>query len=167
MRGGSREMDMVLQAAGATTLSTPSNELYAAMQTGACDAAITSSTSLISFRLEEVAKSLTTGRGKSYWFMLEPLIMSKSIFDAMPKNQKDIIVALGEEMETFGTKEAMADDQKVAEVYAKKGAKVADLDDAIVDKWRAIARDTAWKDYAKKTPLSAELLTLAERVTVS
>jgi len=45
VRGGSREMDMVLQAAGATTLSTPSNELYAAMQTGACDAAITSSTS--------------------------------------------------------------------------------------------------------------------------
>src|SRR5215472_4583124 len=44
VRGGSREMDMVLQAAGATTLTTPSNELYAAMQTGACDAAITSST---------------------------------------------------------------------------------------------------------------------------
>jgi TRAP-type C4-dicarboxylate transport system substrate-binding protein len=167
VRGGSREMDMVFQAAGATTLSTPSNELYAAMQTGACDAATTSSTSLISFRLEEVAKSLTTGRGKSYWFMLEPLIMSKAIFDAMPKNQKDIIVALGEELEAFGTKEAVADDQKVAEVYAKKGAKVADLDDAIVDKWRAIARDTAWKDYAKKTPLSAELLTLAEHVTVS
>ena len=39
IRGGSREMDMVLQAAGATTLSIPSNELYAAMQTGACDAA--------------------------------------------------------------------------------------------------------------------------------
>jgi TRAP-type C4-dicarboxylate transport system substrate-binding protein len=167
VRGASREMDMFLQAAGATTLSTPSNELYAAMQTGACDAAITSSTSLISFRLEEVAKSLTTGRGKSYWFMLEPLIMSKQIFDAMPKGQRDIIVALGEELEKLGTKEAMADDQKVAEVYAKKGAKVADLDEAIVDKWRAIARDTAWKDYAKKTPLSAELLALAERITIS
>src|SRR5215471_13064692 len=144
IRGGSREMDMVLQAAGATTLTTPSNELYAAMQTGACDAAITSSTSLISFRLEEVAKSLTTGRGKSYWVMLEPLIMSKQIFNAMPKAQQDVIMALGEELEQFGTKEAMADDQKVAEVYGKKGAKVSDLDEATVDKWRAIARDTAW-----------------------
>ena len=57
VRGGSREMDMVLQTAGAAVLSVPSNELYAAMQTGACDAGITSSTSLISFRLEEVAKS--------------------------------------------------------------------------------------------------------------
>jgi TRAP-type transport system periplasmic protein len=167
VRGGSREMDMVLQAAGATTLTTPSNELYAAMQTGACDAAITSSTSLISFRLEEVAKSLTTGRGKSYWFMLEPLIMSKQIFDAMPKAQRDIVVALGEELEQFGTKEAMADDQKVAEVYTRKGAKVSDLDEATVDKWRTIARDTAWKDYAKKTALSAELIRLAEQVGVS
>jgi TRAP-type transport system periplasmic protein len=61
----------------------------------------------------------------------------------------------------------MADDQKVAEVYAKKGAKVADLDEAIVEKWRAIARDTAWKDYAQKTPLSADLLKLAEQVQVS
>jgi TRAP-type C4-dicarboxylate transport system substrate-binding protein len=137
------------------------------MQTGACDAAITSSTSLISFRLEEVAKSLTTGRGKSYWFMLEPLIMSKLIFDKLSKKHQEAIVALGAELEEFGTKEAMADDQKVAEVYAKKGAKVADLDEATVDKWREIARPTAWKDYAGKTPLSAELLTLAEGVHVS
>jgi TRAP-type transport system periplasmic protein len=167
VRGGSREMDMVLQAAGATTLSTPSNELYAAMQTGACDAAITSSTSLISFRLEEVAKSLTTGRGKSYWFMLEPLVMSKKVFDVLPKDQQDMIVALGGELEEFGTREAMADDQKVAEVYSKKGARVSDLDAATVDKWRAIARETAWKDYAARTPLSAELLRLAEGINVS
>jgi TRAP-type C4-dicarboxylate transport system substrate-binding protein len=167
VRGGSREMDMVLQAAGATTLSTPSNELYAAMQTGACDAAITSSTSLISFRLEEVAKSLTTGRGKSYWFMLEPLVMSKKVFDVLPRDQQDMIVALGGELEEFGTREAMADDQKVAEVYSRKGARVSDLDAATVDKWRAIARETAWKDYAARTPLSAELLRLAEGINVS
>jgi TRAP-type C4-dicarboxylate transport system substrate-binding protein len=167
VRGGSREMDMVLQAAGATTLSIPSNELYAAMQTSACDAGITSSTSLISFRLEEVAKSLTTGRGKSYWYMLEPLVMSKQIFDALPKNQQDVIMALGLEGEKFGTQEAIVDDQKVAEVYKAKGAAIVDLDEKTVDKWRNIARDTAWKDYAQKTELSAELLKLAEGVNVS
>jgi TRAP-type C4-dicarboxylate transport system substrate-binding protein len=167
VRGGSREMDMVLQAAGATTLSIPSNEAYAAMQTSACDAVITSSTSLISFRLEEVAKSLTTGRGKSYWFMLEPLVMSKQIFDVLPKDQQDVIMKLGAEMEAFGTKEAMSDDNLVAEVYAKKGAKVSDLDEATVEKWRAIARETAWKDYASKSTVSAELLKLAEQVQAS
>jgi TRAP-type C4-dicarboxylate transport system substrate-binding protein len=167
VRGGSREMDMVLQKAGATTLSTPSNELYQAMQTGACDAALTSSTSLISFRLEEVAKSLTTGRGKSYWFMLEPVLMSKQIFDKLAKSQQDAIMELGAELEAFATQEAKADDQKVAEVYAKRGAKVADLDEATVEKWQAIARTTAWKDYAERNALSAEFLKLAGEVHVS
>jgi TRAP-type C4-dicarboxylate transport system substrate-binding protein len=165
VRGGSREMDMVFQTAGAAVLSVPSNELYAAMQTGACDAGVTSSTSLISFRLEEVSKSLTSGAKASYWFMLEPLLMSKSIFDGLPKNHQDIILALGAEMEAFGRKGAQADDAEVAKVYAKAGAKVSELDAAIVDKWRDIARDTAWKDYGAKTATSAKLLKLASDVS--
>jgi TRAP-type C4-dicarboxylate transport system substrate-binding protein len=156
---------MVLQTAGAAVLSVPSNELYAAMQTGACDAGITSSTSLISFRLEEVAKSLTSGAKASYWFMLEPLLMSKSIFDGLPKNHQDIIVALGTELEAFGRKGAQEDDAEVAKVYAKAGAKVAELDTATVGKWRDIARDTAWKDYGAKTAVAAKLLKLASDVS--
>ncbi|WP_199699349.1 TRAP transporter substrate-binding protein DctP, partial [Oleomonas cavernae] len=85
IRGGSREMDLMLKEAGAAVVTMPSNELYIAMQTGAVDAAMTSSTSLISFRLEELAKNLTTGRDRAFWFMLEPLIMSKAIFDALPR----------------------------------------------------------------------------------
>src|ERR1700676_3154721 len=165
VRGGSREMDMVLQAAGAAVLSLPSNELYAAMQTGACDAGITSSTSLISFRLEELSKHLTTGAGASYWFMLEPLLMSKSIFDRLPKNQQDVIRAVGTELEAFGRKGAQDDDIEVAKVYEKAGAKVSALDTATVGKWRDIARDTAWKDYAGKTAAAANLLKLASDVS--
>ena len=164
VRGGSREMDMVLQTAGAAVLSVPSNDLYAAMQTGACDAGITSSTSLISFRLEEVAKSLTSGAGASYWFMLEPLMMSKSIFDGLPKNQQDIILAVGIELEAFGRKGAQADDAEVANVYRKGRRQGQRLDAATVGKWRDIARDTAWKDYGAKTAAAANLLKLASDV---
>jgi TRAP-type C4-dicarboxylate transport system substrate-binding protein len=161
VRGGSREMDMVLQTAGAAVLSLPSNEIYTAMQTGACDAGITSSTSLISFRLEEVSKNLTTGRGQSYWYMLEPLLMSKTIFDGLPKKHQDIILAVGADLEPFGRKGAQADDVTVAQVYEKAGSTVADLDATIVGKWRDIARDTAWKDYSAKTATAANLLKLA------
>jgi TRAP-type C4-dicarboxylate transport system substrate-binding protein len=157
-------MDMVLQSAGAAVLSVPSNELYAAMQTGACDAGITSSTSLISFRLEEVSKALTSGAGASYWFMLEPLMMSKSIFDALPKKHKDIILAVGSELEAFGKKGAQDDDHEVAKVYEKAGCKIAALDAATVGKWRNIAKDTAWKDYGAKTATAANLLKLASDV---
>jgi TRAP-type C4-dicarboxylate transport system substrate-binding protein len=163
IRGGSREMDMILKAAGAAVVTLPSNEIYAAMQTGAMDAALTSSTSLISFRLEEVSKNLTTGRGKAYWFMFEPLMMSKAVFDKLPKDQQAAIMAVGAEMEQFARKSAQLDDSLVAAVYQKSGAKVVDLSEATVKKWQTIARATAWKDYAEKNENCAKLLKLAEK----
>src|SRR2546430_16690095 len=48
VRGGSREMDMGLQSARAAVLSVLSNEVYAAMQTGARAAGVPSATSLSS-----------------------------------------------------------------------------------------------------------------------
>lgn len=154
---------MILKAAGAAVLSLPSNELYAAMQTGAADAGMTSSTSLISFRLEEVSKHLTTGRGKAYWFMLEPLLMAKSVYDKLTKEQQQIVMQVGTEMEKFGMEQAKVDDKQVADIYTKAGAKVYDLDDKAVKKWQALARETAWKDYAAKSPSCAKLLALAEK----
>jgi len=163
VRGGSREMDMMFKDAGASVLSLPSNEIYAAMQTGAMDAALTSSTSLISFRLEEVSKGLTTGRGKSYWFMFEPLLMSKQIFDKLPKAQQDAIMQVGAELEKFAVDNAKADDEAVAAVYVKAGAKVADLDDATLVKWQTLAKPV-WKDYADKNENCAKLLALAQKL---
>jgi len=163
IRGGSREMDMVLKAAGASVISLPSNEIYQAMQTGALDAAMTSSTSLISFRLEELAQHLTTGRGKAYWFMLEPLIMSREVFEKLTKEQQDMIMQLGAELEKFAMEAAKADDQAVGELYQKKGAQVHDLSAATVKKWQDIARQTSWKDFAEKNETCAKLIELVEK----
>ncbi len=163
VRGGSREVDMILKEAGAAVVTLPSNEIYAAMQTGAMDAAMTSSTSFISFHLEEIAKALTTGRTGAYWFMFEPLMMSKAIFDALPKDQRDTIMAVGAELEKFALEAAKKDDIEVAKVYQKAGAKVVDLSQASIKKWQAIARETAWKDYASKNAGCAKLLALAEQ----
>lgn len=163
IRGGSREMDEMLKAAGAAVVTGPTNEIYAGMQTGAMDAALTSSTSLISFRLEEVAKSLTTGRGGAYWFMFEPLLMSKAIFDKLPKDQQQAIMSVGAEMEAFARKSAQTDDDLVAAVYKKRGEAVGDMNAEQLKKWQKIARETAWKDYAKRNANCAKLLQLAEQ----
>lgn len=163
IRGGSREMDMMLKAAGAAVVTGPTNEIYAGMQTGAMDAALTSSTSLISFRLEEVAKGLTTGRAGAYWFMFEPLLMSKAAFDRLSKEQQQLIMTVGAEMEQFARKSAQTDDDLVAAVYQKAGAKVADLNAGSLKKWQTIARETAWKDYAERNANCAKLLKLAEQ----
>jgi TRAP-type C4-dicarboxylate transport system substrate-binding protein len=164
IRGGSREMDLMLATAGAQISTMPSNEIYLGMQTGALDAALTSSTSLISFRLEELAKALTAARKGSIWFMLEPLLMSKAIFDSLTPDQQKAILEVGAEMEPFGTAEAKKDDEEVARVYSAKGAAVADFSEIDLAKWRAIAETTAWKDFGAKSSEAAELLASAKAV---
>lgn len=164
VRGGSREMDMMLKAAGSSVITLPSNEIYAAMQTGAMDAAMTSSTSFISFKLEEIAKHLTSGRQRTYWFMFEPLLISRDVFAKLPKAQQDIVMAVGAELEGFARDAAKQDDRTAAELYAKAGAKVYDIDDATLRKWQAIARDTAWKDYADKNENCAALMKAAQKL---
>jgi TRAP-type C4-dicarboxylate transport system substrate-binding protein len=164
IRGGSREMDMILKEAGAAVVTLPSDEIYAAMQTGAMDAAMTSSTSFISFKLEEVAKSLTTGRNSAYWYMFEPLMMSKIVFDRLSKDQQAVIMAVGADMEAYAMKAAQLDDQAVAAIYQRAGAKVVDLDAATVKKWQDIARTTAWKDFAARSSSCANLLRLAQKL---
>ncbi len=164
-RGGSREMDLVAKAAGAATLSLPSSETYAAMQTGAVDVVTTSATSLISFRLHEVSKHLTISKtGKSYWFMLEPLLMSRIVFERLPKDQQDLIMSVGAEMEKFALDGARADDALVSDTYVKAGAKVHELTDSALKAWVGLARTTAWKDYGEKNESCARLLKLAEQV---
>ena len=164
VRSGHHQMDEVLHAVGAITTPVRTNVLYASMQSGALDAAVTSSTSLMGFKLEEVAKSVTTGRNRSYWYILAPLIMSRRTFDSLSKPHQDALRALGAAAEPLATAAASADDQKVADLYEKHGVKVVDLDAAAVEKWRMLARATAWKHYAEKTPLCAELIRLAEAV---
>jgi TRAP-type C4-dicarboxylate transport system substrate-binding protein len=164
-RGGGKEIDLTAKAAGAATLSIPSSETYAAMQTGAVDVVTTSATSMLSFRLEEVSKHLTYSKlGHSYWFLLEPLMMSKQAFDKLPKDQQALIMTVGGELEKFALEGAKADDQKVIEVYKKAGVQVHDLPDAAIAKWVEVAKGSAWKDYEEKSESCKKFLKLAQDV---
>lgn len=163
VRGGSHEMDLLLKNAGATVVTMPSNEIHAAMRGGTLDAALTSSTSLISFRLQETARSLTTARGGAYWFMFEPLLMSRTVFERLSKTQRAAVLAVGADMEKFALEAARMDDAAVASVYRGVGAKVVDLDAEALRRWQEVARSTAWKEFGERSSNCAKLLSLAEQ----
>jgi TRAP-type C4-dicarboxylate transport system substrate-binding protein len=164
IRGGSKEVDLMLKGAGAAITNVPSNEIYSAMQSGVLDASLTSSTSLISFRLYEVGKNVTTARKNTFWFMFEPLVISKSVYDSLTKEQQQAIVEVGAGLEKFAMDAAKADDARMADVYAKNGAKVFDMDDAAFARWREIAQQTAWDDFAKSVKDGKRWLDLATAV---
>ena len=157
VRGGSREFDAMLKAAGGSVMtSIPSNEVYQAMQTGSIEAAYTSSASLISFKLAELSKNFTSAKNKSYWYMLEPLMMSK--------NQRDIIMAVGSDMEKFGTEQSKLDDIDASIAFAKAGNKVFELDSSVVDKWKAVAQKSAWKEFSERNETCAAMMRSAEKI---
>jgi TRAP-type C4-dicarboxylate transport system substrate-binding protein len=164
-RGASRDTDLMLKAAGGIISSVTSDETYAAMQTGSLDAVVTSSTSLISFRLEEIAKNVTTARQGSFWFMLEPLLMSKSVFDSLTADQQQAITEVGAAQEAFALEQARADDSRLVDIYAKAGVGIHDMTPQSLAQWKAVAQESAWKDFAARSPACANLLKLAGAVT--
>jgi TRAP-type C4-dicarboxylate transport system substrate-binding protein len=163
-RGGSKEMDLMLKTAGAAITGMPSSELYSAMQSGVLDATLTSSTSLISYRLYEFTKNVTTARNKTFWYMLEPLLIAKNVFDKLTPEQQKIIMDVGASLETFGIEESRKDDQKMADVYAKAGANVHDMDEASFNEWRELARQSSFKDFVAKVKNGQALLDMATSV---
>ena len=166
IRGGSREMDEMFTAAGASVSSMPSNEIYVGMQTGVMDAACTSSSSFLSFKLQEASKYLTTPGERSFFFILEPIMVSKSIWVTLSSAEQEAMLAAGEEMIPFNLAGAKADDAELARVYAAAGIEVTPLSNDGVDAWQRVARDSAWKIYADKTKLAAQMLKMAQDVPV-
>lgn len=164
VRGGSREVDLMIKAAGGAVTNVPSNEIYSALQSGVLDAAVTSSTSLISFRLAETSKALTTGRQHTFWYMFEPLLMSKASFDKLTPEQQKVIMEVGASLEKFGMEQARADDQRVADVFTKAGNQAADMDAASFRKWQDVARASAWKDFEERVKGGKQLLDMATQV---
>lgn len=160
-RGASREMDLMLKAAGAAITSMPSSEVYAAMQSGVLDAAVTSSTSLMSYRLQEFTKNLTTARDKTFWFMLEPLAISMATFNALTPEQQKIFVEVGASLEPFGIEQAKKDDDRAAVVFKEAGAQVHDMNQQQFDQWRKVAEASAYKDFAERVSNGQELLNMA------
>ncbi|UVW27045.1 TRAP transporter substrate-binding protein DctP [Massilia sp. H6] len=163
VRGGSHEMDRLLLDAGASVVNMPSNDIQAALRAGTLDAALTSSTSLISFRLQEAARSLTTARGGAYWFMFEPLMMSRSVFERLSRQQQAAVMAVGADLEAFALKAARADDAAVASVFQATGAQVVDMNAQALRKWQSIARANAWREFGERNANCARLLELAEQ----
>jgi TRAP-type C4-dicarboxylate transport system substrate-binding protein len=86
------------------------------------------------------------------------------VFDTLSPDLQKVIMEVGEAIEPIGLEGSKADDQRLSDVYAKAGATVNEMDQAALDQWRALARDSAWKDFAARTPNTARFLKMAEEV---
>lgn len=163
-RGAGKEIELMLQAAGASIATFPSTETYNAMQSGVVDALWTSSASLMSFRLQEVAKYVTTARDHTFWYMFEPMLMSKATYDKLTPEQQKIVMDVGHSLEKYALDACKADDRKVADVFGKAGDKVSDMNAQQFGAWKKLAQQSAWKNFAENVKDGKHLIDMANAV---
>lgn len=146
------------QAAGASIVSVPSNEVYNALQTGVADATDTSSGSFVSFRVYEQVKCITAPGDNALWFMYEPVLMSKKSFNRLNKKQQEALVAAGKKSEAYFAKEAKGLDDKMVQVFKDNKVEVVTLTPAEFDQWLKVAEKSSYAEFAKEVPNGKKLI---------
>ena len=158
LRAADPTFESMLKAAGASVVNMPSTEIYPSLQSGVLNGTLTSAETFVSMRLYEQTRFATLPGKYSLWMLMQPLVMSKQHWDKLtPAQQKIFEEAAAKSDEYFlGTqREAVGDMEKE---YKKAGAKVREMTQAEYDQWIALAKDTAWKEFAAKSPAAKDLL---------
>jgi len=146
------------QAAGASIVSIPSNEVYNALQTGVAEATDTSSGSFVSFRIYEQVKCLTAPGDNALWFMYEPVLMSKKSFDKLDKKQQDVLLKAGKKAEAYFAKEAKGLDDEMVKIFKEHKVDVVTLSPAEYDAWVNVAKQSSYAEFAKEVPDGKQLI---------
>src|SRR3954471_4651543 len=146
------------QAAGASIVSIPSNEVYNALQTGVADATDTSSGSFVSFRIYEQVKCLTAPGDNALWFMYEPVLMSKKSFSRLNKKQQDVLLQAGKKSQQFFAEKAKGLDDEMVKAFKDHKVEVITLTPQEYDAWVKVAEKSSYAEFDKEVPNGKKLI---------
>jgi len=160
-RAAGKAFEQMLAGAGASIASMSSAEIYNAMQTGVLDAANTSSSSFVSYRIYEQVACYTPPGDYALWFMYQPLLMNKTTFDGLTEEQQAALMAGAEKAQAFYLEEAKKEDAESRTVFADNGVEIDDMTAEEFAAWQDIAAETSYKAFVEETPNGQELLDMA------
>jgi TRAP-type C4-dicarboxylate transport system substrate-binding protein len=146
------------EAAGASIVSPPSNEIYNAFQTGVINATDTSLGTFDSTRLYEVTDCLTAPGDNALWFMYEPVLMSKASFNKLNKEQQDAVLKAGKNAQTYYESKAAAVNDAAIKDFTEHKVKVVTLSEADYNTWLGLARKSSYAKFDKDVPNGQKLI---------
>ncbi len=158
VRAAGKMMEAALQKAGASTVSMSSTEAYSAMQLGLLDAVWTSSGTFGSYRLYEVSKFYNSPEDYSVYFTIEPIAISMRTWRKLTPEQQAMIMDVGHGLEQKAFDAAVADDRRVAQLFAGAGAKIHKM---TLDEWKqfqSLFQDVSFAKFRNDVPGGAALL---------
>ena len=151
----------MLVGAGASIASMSSSAIYNAMQTGVLQAANTSSSSFVSYRIYEQVKCYTPAGKTALWFMYQPLLMNKTVFEKLNKAQQNALMAGAKKAEAYYLSEAKKEDQASVDVFKKNGVEIKEMSADEFNAWQTIAKKTSYKKFVEGYKDGQRLLDLA------
>ena len=160
-RAAGKAFEQMLAGAGASIASMASSEIYNALQTGVLNAANTSSSSFVSYRIYEQVKCYTPAGDVALWFMYQPLLMNKSTFDGLTEAQQAALLAAAEKAEAYYLEEAKKQDAASADVFREAGVEIAEMSAEDFAAWRALAQETSYKAFVEEVSDGQALLDMA------
>ncbi|MQA13173.1 MAG: C4-dicarboxylate ABC transporter substrate-binding protein [Pseudonocardiaceae bacterium] len=162
-RGGSPQMEAMLERTGASITSMPSSEVYSALQTGVVSALATSPASFRSYRLYEQTASYTSPTRNTLGFYFEPLLIGLEQYRRLPGEVQQAFDGAGSALQDFAY-EASAEDDRVTERRVRQaGDTIATIDDAAFADWARLA-PPVWDRFVGNIPNGRQLLELAQQV---
>lgn len=160
-RAAGKAFEQMLAGADASITSMASSEIYNAMQTGILNAANTSSSSFVSYRIYEQVKCYTPAGDVALWFMYQPLLMNKSTFDGLTPEQQAALMDAAAKAEAFYLEEAKKQDAASVAVFREAGVEIAEMSPEDFEAWRALAQETSYKAFVEEVPDGQDLLNMA------
>ncbi|WP_425406788.1 TRAP transporter substrate-binding protein DctP [Hwanghaeella sp.] len=160
-RAAGKAFEQMLASAGASIASMASSEIYNAMQTGVLQAANTSSSSFVSYRIYEQVKCYTPAADVALWFMYQPLLMNKSAYEGLTDAQRAAIDAGAAKAQAYYLEEAKKQDAASVEVFKKAGVEIANMTQDEFNAWREIAKQSSYKNFVENVPDGQKLLDMA------
>jgi TRAP-type C4-dicarboxylate transport system substrate-binding protein len=103
-------------------------------------------------------KCLTAPGENALWFMYEPILMSKQVYEGLTKEQQQAILAGAEKAEAYFSEEIKKGDQIMVDTFKKAGVEVVEMSKADYDAWLAIAKESSYKNFAEKVEGGEELI---------
>ena len=163
-RAAGKSFEQMLAGAGASIASMASSEIYNAMQTGVLQAANTSSSSFVSYRIYEQVSCYTPAGDVALWFMYQPLLMNKRTFDELTEAQQNALLEAAEKAETYYLEEAKKQDAASVKVFTDAGVEIAEMSSEDFEAWRRLAMETSYAKFVEEVEGGQELLDMALEV---
>ncbi len=163
LRAADPTFESMLKAAGASTSAMASTEIYPALQSGVLTGALTSAETFVSGRLYEQTKHATVGGANSLWMLLQPLVMSKQHWDKLSPKQKKIFEEAADKADAFFLTVQREATNAMSEAYRKAGGTPREMTDDEYKQWIALARTTAYPEYAAISPTAKRILEALEK----